>query len=63
MQNNWLTPDELAARWRMNVGTLGVWRCNRRGPAYNKFGGKVMYSLQDIIKYEEENKITPENNI
>jgi len=52
-----ITPEELAARWRMSVDTLRVWRSIKRGPSYNKRGGKVTYSLADIEKYESENKV------
>lgn len=55
-----LTQAELATRWRMNPGTLAVWRSLKKGPAYNKFGGKVMYALVDVIAFENQNKINHE---
>ncbi len=53
-----ILPYELADRWRMSVGTLKVWRSTKKGPGYNKRGGKVTYSLSVIVAYEEKNKIT-----
>ncbi len=52
-----ILPEELAARWRMSIDTLKVWRSIGRGPSYNKRGGKVTYSIVDIEKYEQENKV------
>jgi len=52
-----ITPEELAARWRLSPDTLKVWRSIKKGPSYNKRGGKVTYSLADVEKYEEENKV------
>lgn len=57
---NEFTPQELADRWRRSVNTLRVWRSTGKGPAYNKRGASVTYSLSDIIAYEEKNKINPE---
>jgi len=57
-----LTQGELALRWRMNPGTLAVWRCQGRGPIYNKRGGKISYSLSDILEYEKLTKINPAEN-
>lgn len=51
-----ITPEELASRWRMSVDTLRVWRSIKRGPSYNKRGGKVTYSLADVLEYEKNNK-------
>lgn len=52
-----MLPGELAARWRMSEDTLRVWRSIGRGPSYNKRGGKVTYSVDDVHEYERINKI------
>lgn len=52
-----LIPEELAARWRLTVNTLAVWRSLNKGPSYNKRGGKITYSMADILEYEAKNKI------
>lgn len=54
-----LVTSELAERWGMNPGTLMVWRSMGKGPRYNKRGGKVTYSLSDIMAYEKQCKIDP----
>ena len=50
-----LTPAELAVRWRNEicVRTLANWRCQSTGPRYTKLGGKILYKLADVIKWEE----------
>lgn len=54
-----LTPDELAARWRMNVKTLSNWRAYGRGPRFLKLGigrnTRVLYPESDVLDYEREN--------
>lgn len=50
-----LTPAELAVRWRNEicVRTLANWRCQSVGPRYTKLGGKILYKLSDVTKWEE----------
>lgn len=50
-----LTPAELAVRWRNEicVRTLANWRCQSIGPRYTKLGGKILYKLSDVTKWEE----------
>jgi hypothetical protein len=47
-----LTPEELAARWRVSVDTLRNWRSARTGPAYQKIGRKIAYTLADVQSWE-----------
>lgn len=56
-----LSTKELSARWSdiIKPQTLAVWRMRGTGPKYNKRGGKITYSILDIIEYEAKNKITP----
>ena len=55
-----LTPKELSERWGglVTTATLANWRARRRkhhvGLPYVKLGGKVVYDIQDIEKYEEK---------
>ena len=54
----YLTPAELAARWRMTRKQLANWRCEGRGPDFAKFGegatAPVRYRLSDVIAHETE---------
>jgi hypothetical protein len=52
MQDQFLKPEELAARWRTTVGTLKTQRYRGRGPAYVKNGRSVLYKLSVIEAYE-----------
>lgn len=58
MANVFLTPVELAQRWKMSIHTLTNWRVQKVGPVYVKMGsgpkGKVLYRLIDIEAYEAE---------
>lgn len=55
----YLTPEELAERYRnrISIRTLANWRCEREGPAFFKAGGKVLYSLVDVLKWESSRKL------
>ncbi|MBP1629076.1 MAG: hypothetical protein H6Q00_3551 [Holophagaceae bacterium] len=51
-----LSPHELYLRWRrrITVETLKNWRSQGKGPIYFKPGGRVLYPLSAVIKYERE---------
>lgn len=51
-----LTQDELAARWRVSPRTLERWRWLKIGPNYHKFGGLVTYSIKDIEAHERRRR-------
>lgn len=47
-----LTDKELTKRWRLARGTLANWRLAGKGPAYIRFGRKILYRLSDVEAYE-----------
>lgn len=47
-----LTEQMLALRWHCSTSRLQRWRADRKGPAYLKIGGKVLYRLEDVREYE-----------
>jgi predicted DNA-binding transcriptional regulator AlpA len=64
--SDYLTPKELAARWRniVSLSTLDNWRSSQsRGPRYVKIGGRVLYPLAEVEAYEQRNlRGLPNNN-
>ena len=48
-----MTPEELAARWRMSPRTLERWRRQGHGPRWIRLKGRVLYRFQDVLAYEE----------
>lgn len=55
----YLTPKELAERWRIHAGTLRNWRVQRTGPAYTKLSAKaIIYPLAGVLAYERQHNIT-----
>jgi len=52
--DDFLTPQELAARWSMHPGSLAHWRVKFRGPEWIKKGWMVLYPLKAIEKYEKQ---------
>lgn len=50
-----LTPDEMVARYKgkLKKGTLANWRSSKKGPAYLKLNGRVMYPLQKVKEWED----------
>lgn len=46
---------ELARRWHVSPRTLERWRWLRRGPPYLRVGGRVVYRLEDVEAYENDN--------
>lgn len=61
---NYLTPQELVLRWNgaVTTGTLANWRNKGKGPDYTKFGSRVRYSLDAVVKYEEQNNKAANDN-
>lgn len=55
----YLTPKELALRWKGTITekTLANWRSQGDGPTYTKIGGRVMYRVVDVLKWEESRRI------
>ena len=49
-----LTTEELATRWKVAVGTLENWRHQGKGPTWLKIDGQVRYRLADVLAYEAE---------
>jgi predicted site-specific integrase-resolvase len=53
MENNLLTPEDLAHRWKVTVVTISQWRWNGKGPRFFKQGRQVFYRPEDVLRYEE----------
>jgi predicted site-specific integrase-resolvase len=51
-----LSERELATRWAISTRTLQRWRPECKGPAYIKLGGRVVYPVSEIEKYEQQNR-------
>lgn len=53
METQFLTPKELAARWKLSYKIVSEWRCNGYGPKFTKLGNRVRYQIVDVEKFEE----------
>jgi len=49
-----LSPAQVVERWgnAVTTGTLANWRSRQEGPAFQKFGSRVRYTLAAIEAYE-----------
>ena len=54
--NNFLTPEQLAARWGVSEGTLANWRSQKKIRFFKSLG-RVYYKLTDVITYEKKNNV------
>lgn len=48
-----LTPKELAMRWRLNHQTLANWRHAKKGPPYIRVGVRVLYPIEGVAAFEK----------
>jgi len=48
-----ITPEELATRWLITLGTLARWRRQGKGPQFSKTDSGVSYKLEDIEAFEK----------
>lgn len=49
-----LNQIDLANRWKLSPRTLERWRWQGEGPRFVKLGGRVVYRLEDVEAYEQE---------
>lgn len=49
-----LNQVDVSRRWKISCRTLERWRWLGIGPRYIKIGGRVVYRLQDIEAYENQ---------
>lgn len=49
-----LDQKELAARWRVSPRTLERWRLRGSGPSYLKLGGRCIYSIAEVERFEQQ---------
>jgi hypothetical protein len=55
-----LTDGRGAAKFLHNsAGTLAIWRCEGRGPAYIKRGRYVRYHKDDLEKWIRQGRVRP----
>jgi excisionase family DNA binding protein len=52
-QSTFLSAKEAAALLRISPITLGRWRIEGRGPAFRKFGRRVVYAREDLMAWAE----------
>ena len=48
-----LLTEEVARRFRVSPRTLEQWRYRGIGPQYRRVGGRVIYSLDEIERFEK----------
>lgn len=62
IERDYLTPPELAERWKVSEVTLRSWRKRDKGPAYYRVGppphGAIRYAKADVLAYERDNRTT-----
>lgn len=52
----YLTPAELSTRLKglITTKTLANWRSLNQGPAYSRWGNRVVYRIEDVEQWERE---------
>ena len=58
--HHYLTPDELSRRLRgaISVRTLANWRTQGQGPKYTKAGGRILYPLAEVMRWEQARTVS-----
>ena len=52
----YLTIEDLAARYKVGVGTVREWRYKGTGPVVTKVGGFVRFALSDVLAWERSRR-------
>jgi hypothetical protein len=63
MGKEFLTSKELSSRWRLSDQTLANWRYARKGPPFTRVGGKVLYPIEGVEKYEQQEMSCAPDNV
>lgn len=58
-KHKFITEMELAERWRMSRRTLQRRRASGNGLPFQRLIGRVRYKLEDIVAFENANRIEP----
>ena len=53
-----LSNKDLAKRWVRSPRTIEGWRARKIGRDYLNLNGKIVYDLEDIIKFEKASKVS-----
>ena len=56
VDDTFLTPEELAARWRVDVHRLANLRAQGDGLPFTKTTGRVLYRLADVLAAEAQGR-------
>jgi excisionase family DNA binding protein len=52
--NPWMTPEEVAKRFKVPLATVYAWRYKRIGPAAVKVGRHLRYRVEAVEAWERE---------
>ena len=57
-KQEFLTPNELAERWRVHVNSVERWRREGKPPSFYTINGKILYKLAEIEDLESAKRQT-----
>ena len=59
MTRKYLTPSEVSCRYneRVTVRTLANWRWAGNGPKFTRIGGRILYDLVELVKWEDKRTV------
>jgi hypothetical protein len=57
MEKKYLSPAEVEEIYNLDRGTLANWRTKAKGPAFNKCGRKILYSVIELDEYMQKHKV------
>jgi len=57
MENQYLSPEQVAALLDVKVGTLAAWRCQKRGPAFYRLNAVIRYKREDVDAWVEAQRV------
>ena len=58
-----LREEDAAQYLGMKSSTLRQWRSRSQGPAYHKFGARVLYRMSDLEDFIERSRISLEPGV
>jgi len=63
-EKQFLRAADVVTRWNnaVTIGTLANWRCQGKGPPVQRVGSRVLYPLDKLVAWEQQNQTLHDND-
>jgi Helix-turn-helix domain len=55
-ERQWLTTEDLAARWGLPIATIRKFNTSGKAPRRVRFGKRIRYHIDDVLAFEQQRR-------